>query len=582
MDAGDVDAGPDDADGGDDSDADVPMEIAPTFRNAVATPDAELAAQALAILRTLEIATTMSCPSCYEVSRANVRRLWDQTMVAWETCFADLELLSPEAAQAALACFQVSGSHDRDKLGVFATGVHFDWFGFAFRRALGAAWETRYDTFVSDVQIPSPPETALTQAEFDILTEWFLRGTPWVERALPHGQAVGTCEDFADASVALLAEEGALSGWSARNEAAGMLMHDCPGSDPLACLISYADAATTTYGAAWSTVPSSVTRVLYEVPYNTSYWTRASPDGRFVAHGGGASTGASVVDLTRSVSIGVSNALYDPGFFPDGSGFMFQGGGTRVCRTAVLTAGNPVLLTLTEPGCSGASDFELQQHLGASLDGGDYWVVNSPWRGDLGSGNTDPPVRESAAAHLTLHRVLNTGAAFLSTGSYDEAIPYESMAVVSPTMRTLVTQIGDASGRPIGFVLRRLEITRSGDGTPTSIELPVIGHYCYPSGVANLSFDDRFIVTHHRATPEDARDLGFLGPGDPDFVPYNGISNIYVIDLVTGERTRISHMMPGQRALFPSFRSDGWIYYVVRDGLLPEYIVASDAAIRLR
>ncbi len=105
--------------------------------------------------------------------------------------------------------------------------------------------------------------------------------------------------------------------------------------------------------------------------------------------------------------------------------------------------------------------------------------------------------------------------------------------VVSPTMRTVVTRIGDGRGhlsRPIGCVLRRLEITRSAGDEPTDIELPVVGRYCYPSGVANLSLDDRFIVTHHGATPEDARALGFSGHSDPDFAPYNGISNIYLVD----------------------------------------------------
>ena len=54
------------------------------------------------------------------------------------------------------------------------------------------------------------------------------------------------------------------------------------------------------------------------------------------------------------------------------------------------------------------------------------------------------------------------------------------------------------------------------------------------------------------------------------------------MDLISGERTRITNMQPGQRALFPSFRSDGWIYYLVRTGSLPEYVVATDAAIVLR
>jgi hypothetical protein len=36
---------------------------------------------------------------------------------------------------------------------------------------------------------------------------------------------------------------------------------------------------------------------------------------------------------------------------------------------------------------------------------------------------------------------------------------------------------------------------------------------------------------------------------------------------------------PGQYALFPHFRSDGWIYFVVRTITGEEYIAASNAAL---
>lgn len=41
-------------------------------------------------------------------------------------------------------------------------------------------------------------------------------------------------------------------------------------------------------------------------------------------------------------------------------------------------------------------------------------------------------------------------------------------------------------------------------------------------------------------------------------------------------------MQPGQYALFPHFRSDGWIYFIVRtQNTSTEHIVASDAALTL-
>ena len=40
-------------------------------------------------------------------------------------------------------------------------------------------------------------------------------------------------------------------------------------------------------------------------------------------------------------------------------------------------------------------------------------------------------------------------------------------------------------------------------------------------------------------------------------------------------------MAPGQYALFPHFRSDGWIYFIVRGDAGGEHIVASDAALAI-
>jgi hypothetical protein len=48
-----------------------------------------------------------------------------------------------------------------------------------------------------------------------------------------------------------------------------------------------------------------------------------------------------------------------------------------------------------------------------------------------------------------------------------------------------------------------------------------------------------------------------------------------------GQSRRITHTAPGQYALFPHFRSDGWIYFVVRTIQGDEYFVASDAALSL-
>jgi hypothetical protein len=96
-----------------------------------------------------------------------------------------------------------------------------------------------------------------------------------------------------------------------------------------------------------------------------------------------------------------------------------------------------------------------------------------------------------------------------------------------------------------------------------------------------LSYDERWMVYHHYVTAADAAELGFASASDPGFQAYaqSGASNIYLVDLLSGEGQRITDMKPGQYALFPHFRSDGWIYFVVRTLDTQEYFAASDAAL---
>src|SRR5262249_54073124 len=95
---------------------------------------------------------------------------------------------------------------------------------------------------------------------------------------------------------------------------------------------------------------------------------------------------------------------------------------------------------------------------------------------------------------------------------------------------------------------------------------------------------ERFMAFHHYIVDSDAVSLGFTGPTDPGFAAYRtrGGSNVFLVDLRTGASYRLTNMGPGQYALFPHFRSDGWIYMMVRtESATPEHVVASDAALLL-
>ena len=114
-----------------------------------------------------------------------------------------------------------------------------------------------------------------------------------------------------------------------------------------------------------------------------------------------------------------------------------------------------------------------------------------------------------------------------------------------------------------------------------------VARYCVQGAKPAISYDERFAVYHHyigggASADADARELGFTGASDPGYAMYasRGAANVYLVELATGRTTRVTHMGPGQYALFPHFRSDGWIYFLIRTpAAAAEHVIASDAAL---
>jgi hypothetical protein len=406
----------------------------------------------------------------------------------------------------------------------------------------------------------------------------------------PDVPTTGPCGISADVRTHVTAM--ATAGWSALNRGRGLLMHGCAaGARPQDCLGNVPLVDATNLGANRSPVPGSHLRLLFTSNYQSSYWSRSSPDGRFVAHGGG-----HTVDLTRGPLAITVNSSYDPGFFPDNSGVLYQAP-AAVCPLSVLTTGNPTSLNLTTLVSSGTCrghSIGLYDHLGASLGGSDYWAVYQDWQGDDGghSATTRDPLTTgfNAGSSLALSLMANTGAGFTVVGTTTIPSPMQGDGVISPSSRLLVTRVANGSGGQTAYLLRRLDTTHNGSTvTATATEL---ARYCSVGAKPAFSFDERWLIFHHYVgnngaaiDDQDAQDMGFANAMDPGFAAYRtqGAANVYVVDLVTGARTRVTNMGPGQYALFPHFRSDGWIYFIVRAPATrtTEYIVASDAALVL-
>jgi hypothetical protein len=568
-------------------DAEADAAVAPVFRNPVGLPDGELAYQALQILGADVAGAHTECNTCHALTRQHLRYWRALSDTAMTTCLTDLAVASPQSAQQMIDCLRAmpespTSDFEVRKLGIYATAAKLPWFGYAFGQAYGPDAATKLADFQTMAAMPRAKVPDLSQDQFDVVAEWFARGQPELDAQLPPDPAPDTCTPGISTDVATHVAAMKLPGWRAVNHDNGMAMFDCgAATDPRQCLADKPLGSAQAYGPGWDVAGRGQLRVLKDVTYRSSYWTRSSPDGRFVAHGVANVSGSYVLDLQRDAIVPI-NTQYDPGFFPDGSGFVFQGGPRNVCAISVLTS-NPANITMNEPGCANINQVGLYQHVGRALGGGDFFAIDSEFVSDDG-GHTatlsDPAAYFGPHAYADFTPMIFDGTTYVDHPQVTVDQAYEGDAVLSPSTRLELTRVSNTTNDQIGYVLRKVNATPSGPSY--TIDTPEIARYCVSGAKPAFSYDERWIVFHHYVTAADAQDLGFTSSSDPGFAPYlsQGAANLYLMDLATGVPVRITNMKPGQYALFPHFRSDGWIYADIRDDVAGhEYIVASDAAL---
>jgi hypothetical protein len=261
---------------------------------------------------------------------------------------------------------------------------------------------------------------------------------------------------------------------------------------------------------------------------------------------------------------------------------MFQGTpiGSGFCTTGLLVR-NPDRIDFSEPECSHVEGVSLYQHLGSALGGGDYFAVNSQFTSDNPySGVTkDPSAAFGAGSQMRFTAMMFDGARYVGKPTVAVTNSYEGDTVLSPSTKLVISRFGNENEH-LGYVLRRLDATPS--GSTYTVSTPEVARYCVKGAKPAISYDEKFFVVHHYVGPSDYQELGFSSANDPTFqeMLQKGTSNIYLVNMLTGAETRITNMHPGQYALYPHWRSDGWIYFQVRDkNTNHEYVAASDAAL---
>ena len=550
------------------ADAAIDARTLPAFRNAVSMDDDALAQAAVKIVST-------QCSGCHGITRQNLSYWRGLSDVALASCLTDLDVTTAQSAQRMIDCLRAmpelpESDFSTKKLGIYSTAVALPWFEYTSWKAYGDAGAAKLVELQASVGMPKDAP-ALAQSEFDIVAEWFARGLPRLDETLPTDPPPSTCTPSISSEVGAHVAAMTAQGWRATNAASLMAMHGCgAATDPKQCLASVPALAG-----------HPQLRLLAEVDYATSYWTRSSPDGRFLAHGVQNVPGSYVIDLQRDAMRVPIAAHYDPAWFPDNSGFVFQGASRNTCGQSVLTS-NPDSVSMTESACTSILTIGLYEHVGAVL-GGDYFAIDSAFVSD--DGGHEPTLRDPLAsfdadAHLSFIPLMWTGTKYAAGTQVTIKTPFEGDTVMAPSAKLVLTRVAGPDDAQLGFVLR--EVVATPAGTSYTFSTPEIARYCFAGGKPAFSFDERWLVYHHYVTADDAVELGFTGPSDPAFQPYltAGAANLYLVDLRDGVPRRITNMAPGQYALFPHFRSDGWIYAAIRDRTTGhEYMVASDAAL---
>lgn len=562
-------------------------EVAPLPYTRVSDSDTEVANSALSILKG-------SCESCHSMSRTTLTSWRELTNAFEQDCIGE----NVDVAECITA--RNAASFSPESLGIFAAATKLPWLQYA------VAHSASLDGLDAQAGMPRSG-VPLTQEQFDTVHEWFARGLSGIDTLIPLDEG-GDCQSHISTELLTRIATMKISGWRSQNEQVPLLMLGCEsGQVGKSCLSKFADAASTSYGSSWATAGTTI-RILRdnsETPSN--YWTRSSADGKFM----GAGTRTYDADGFNGMFVNIETGHvtrakfdYDASFFPDNSGFLVQRGGyddgsdfaptdgsvsaqavAVVCEQSVLN-NNPEKLSGQETECSLINgQIGLYQQLSRSISGDDYWAVHGSYQSDnngFSGAFADPVAAFPESAKITLTRMLNTGTSFSTQDAVSVPSPHMGDPVSSPSgelisMRIAGAESSDAHGnvqaKQAGYAIYSID--------SATAQIKEQANICKSGGKATFSYDERWLVFHHYVEDGDAAELGFTGANDPDFADYQsvGSSNVYLVDLKTGVTTRITNMKAGQYALFPHFRSDGWIQFVVRTTNDDEWFVSSDAAL---
>jgi hypothetical protein len=515
------------------------------------------------------------CNTCHGASPQAIARWGTSMQAAHAKCLATTVNKTPAER---VACLRGTGAgFDASRLGLLTAGAHTAEFKTLFQSAFGASGISEHAAFVTQAGMPRGGGTKLTATQWNNVKGWVLRGMPGLAEATgqtPDGgapDAGGSCVERIDPALTAHVRTMARDGWAARLRDQSTVMMGCGAATSAgACLTSFPNV-TARHAAPAS---AQIIRELRELPLASHYWVRSSVDGRFFGFGLNDNRGARILDLAKPATAApiVVDAKYDPSFFPNNEGFSFAGSlgdnSLRACRMSLLTdaarAAAPHI-TLTEDKCTRIGG-SVYQSVGAAIDGSRYFVTAGIHENDDGGHQAHGPLAAaySTSASTQFTPMVNDGVTFRAGAPIALPLPNEGDVIQSPSSRAFTTRLSDGN-KQTGLRIHLLNA--SGTGANLSLAAPIVATFCGNGAKGEWSLDERFITFHDYVAP---------GQGLPE-----NSSNVVIIDLLTGKRTRVTESKTGVYALYPHFRADGWLMFLVRDtNTGKETLLASDIALR--
>ncbi len=539
------------------------------------------------MVRKIGIEGSGKCNSCHGASLSTAR-LWSNQAARINYDCIKKDTLTPIERVNCLRSnpLDPNSPFTANRLGFLSVYTRSEIFLNLFRNAYPndpALAKKLHEELVSSASMPpeGSGEPTFEGKELEDVIKWTLDFMPMVD-AVIKPEPEKPCAPFISDELKDHILKMKTSGWSAKNQENGMSFFGCGVSlDPLDCFEDIKNSAAEFGNPAYV----QNLKVIHKRDKRSYFWFRGSPDGRYLGFGGtyGRTTSyAEMVDMALANKPGANSVVSfddatDPSFLPDNTGFSFTGLERPIqslCKMSVIQDG------LVTPGTryklrdnqKCANDTEgWYNSWGASLDNLSYWMIAGNFIADDAQYSSTNPIPASSNYRtdiIRLNEMKNDGLSYKAGRAAGMSVKGLVDMIVSPSAIIMNNRFG-ANATQSGFQLRSIVPEFSEEGG--SLHFKKVGEYCGFGSKANFSFDERFLTFHQYPEPWRAGEPEL--PGDT--------SNVVVLDLLTGVSTRITQVPAGYKALFPHFRSDGWIYFILREpGDAREQVMASDFAIR--